>query len=156
PNSTISFPVGTFATQVLIGRNGQFAFVELATLQGAPQGNSVAPFRILPDGRLELAPGGNASAGTNPPILLGAAAHPTRNIVYAGFASSGQVGVFTYDETGRTTFVGDAQGTGAAPCWCVVSADGRTLYVANTATDSIGVFSLADPLHPVQVQEILL
>ena len=54
------------------------------------------------------------------PLLLGAAAHPQRNIVYTGFASSSQVGVVTYDDTGRTTFVGTADDAGAAPCWCVV------------------------------------
>ena len=42
---------------------------------------------------------------------------------------------------------------GRAPCWCAVSADGGTLYVANTANDAIGVYSLADPLHPAQVPE---
>ncbi len=45
---------------------------------------------------------------------------------------------------------------GAAPCWIVVSSDGKFLYAANTGTDSIGVFSLADPLHPAQVQEFKL
>jgi Lactonase, 7-bladed beta-propeller len=45
---------------------------------------------------------------------------------------------------------------GSAACWCVVSADGNFLYVATTGTDSIGVFSLADPLHPAQIQELAL
>jgi len=45
---------------------------------------------------------------------------------------------------------------GAAPCWVTVSADGKYLYASNTGTDSIGVFSLADPLHPVQIQEFKL
>ena len=105
---------------------------------------------------MTAAPGGPASAGANAPVLLGAAANPRFNIVYSGFTSAGQIGVFTYDETGRTSFVGTAAGTGAAPCWCTISADGRSLFVANTATDSIGVFSLADPLHPVQIQELPL
>ncbi len=76
--------------------------------------------------------------------------------MYAGFTSAAQIGVFTYDETGRTSFVGQSAGSGAAPCWCVVSQDGRLLYVSNTATDSVGVFSLAAPLHPVQIQELPL
>ncbi|MDY3561153.1 lactonase family protein [Gemmata sp. JC673] len=156
PNSTVTFPVGTFVTQALVSPDGRFLFVEAATLAGTPGGNTVNTFRIGADGRLTAAPGGPASASANAPVLLGAAAHPTRNIVYTGFASSGQVGVFTYDETGRTNFVGPAEGSGAAPCWCTISADGRVLYVANTATDSVSVFSLADPLHPVQIQELPL
>src|SRR5262249_50165516 len=34
--------------------------------------------------------------------------------------------------------------------------DGQRLYVANTGTDSVAVYSLADPLHPVQIQEFAL
>lgn len=155
-NSTVNFPVGTFVTQTLVSKDGRFLFVEAATLSGTAGGNTVNTFRINADGTLTAAPGGPASAGTNAPVLLGAATHPTLNIVYTGFASAKQVGVFTYDETGRTSYVGPAADSGAAPCWCVVSEDGKVLYVANTATDSVSVFSLADPLHPVQIQELQL
>lgn len=156
PGSTVSFPVGTFVTQTLISRDGRFLFAEAATLQGTPGGNTITPFRVGADGRLDPAPGGPAGAGADAPLLLGSAAHPELNIIYTGFASSSQVGVFTYDETGRTSYVGPTPDRGAAPCWCVVSPDGRYLYVANTLTDSVGVYSLADPLHPAQVQEFQL
>ncbi|HJZ56018.1 MAG TPA: beta-propeller fold lactonase family protein [Gemmataceae bacterium] len=155
-NSTVSFPVGTFVTQTLISRDGRFLFAEAATLEGTHGGNTVTPFRINADGTLTAAPGGPAGAGTNAPILLGSAQHPKLNIIYTGFASSSQVGVFTFDDTGRTTFVDQSPDQGAAPCWCVVSADGQRLYVANTGTDSVAVYSLADPLHPVQIQEFAL
>jgi 6-phosphogluconolactonase (cycloisomerase 2 family) len=154
--STVSFPVGTLASQTLVSPDGRFLFVEVGTLAGTPGGNTVNTFRINADGSLTAAPDGPAGAGTNAPFLLGAAAHPRLNIVYTGFASSSQVGVFTYDETGRTSFVQAVPDSGAAPCWCVVSDDGRVLYVANTATDSVGVYSLADPLHPVQIQDLPL
>lgn len=155
-NSTVTLPVGTFVTQTLVSPDRRFLFVEASTLSGTPGGNTVNTFRINANGTLTAAPGGPAGVGTNAPVLLGAAAHPDLNIVYTGFASSSQVGVFTYDETGRTSYVGPAADSGAAPCWCVVSGDGRVLYVSNTATDSVSVFSLADPLHPVQVQELPL
>lgn len=45
---------------------------------------------------------------------------------------------------------------GAGPCWVTVSTDGKYLYASNTVTDSIGVFSLADPVHPLKVQEFKL
>lgn len=152
PDSTVAFPVGTFVTQTLVSPDGRFLFVEAATLAGTPGGNTVNTFVIGGDGTLTAAPGGPASAGAGAPLLLGAAFNPKENVIYTGFASSSQVGVFTYDATGRTTYVGPAADTGTAPCWCAVSADGRVLYVANTITDSIGVYSLADPLHPVQIQ----
>jgi len=155
-NSAVTFPVGTRVTQTLVSRDARFLFVEAASFQGATGGNTVNAFRINADGTLTAAPGGPASAGANAPVLLGAATHPKLNIVYTGFASSGEVGVFTYDETGRTTFVNTAANTGAAPCWCVVSADGKQLYVANTVSDSVSVFSLVDPLKPVLIQELKL
>ncbi|QJW98890.1 lactonase family protein [Frigoriglobus tundricola] len=156
PGATQTFPVGTFVTQTLVSPDNRFLFVEAATLQGTPGGNTVTTFRIDTDGTLTPAPGGPAGAGANAPILLGAAVNPTQNIIYAGFTSASQVGVFTYDATGRTTFVGQVSDQGAAPCWCVVSSDGRVLYVSNTVTDSIGVYSLADPLHPVQIENFQL
>ncbi|WP_020470090.1 lactonase family protein [Zavarzinella formosa] len=156
PGSAVNFPVGTFVTQTLVSPDKRFLFVEAATLAGVPGGNTVSTFRIHPDGTLTAAPGGPASAGDKAPVLLGAASHPTLNIIYTGFASSSQVGVFSYDETGGTNYVAPVADTGAAPCWCVVSKDGRTLYVSNTATDSVTVFSLADPLNPVQIQELPL
>jgi 6-phosphogluconolactonase (cycloisomerase 2 family) len=156
PGSAVPFPVGTFVTQTLVSPDNRFLFVEAATLTGTPGGNTLTTFRINGDGTLTDAPGGPAGAGSNAPILLGSAVNPELHIIYAGFASSHQVGVFTYDETGRTTFVGTVGDQGTAPCWCVISADGRTLYVSNTGSDTIGVYSLADPLHPVQIQNLHL
>jgi hypothetical protein len=158
PDSTVKFPVGTSPAQALISRTGRFLLADIFAVPGStvPQGNTIAPFLIRPDGTLQLAPGGNVGAPVDPPLLLGTASHPTLNIVYAGLTGANEVGVFTYDETGRLSFVDAVPDAGAAACWSVVSADGKFLYVATTGTDSIGVFSLDDPLHPVQIQELAL
>jgi DNA-binding beta-propeller fold protein YncE len=158
PDSTISFAVDTLATQVEASPDGRFLFVNLASFSPDPVegGNTVVPFAVQTDGTLELAPGGFVGASDDPTVQLGITFHPDLNIVYAGLAADAEVGVFTYDETGRTSFVGDAADSGLAPCWLVVSADGRFIYVANTATDSISVYSLADPLRPVEIQELEL
>ena len=37
-----------------------------------------------------------------------------------------------------------------------VSPDGKFLYTGDTGSDSVGVYSLANPLHPVQLQELFL
>jgi hypothetical protein len=156
PNSTVTFPVGTFATQALTSANGRLLFVNLASLSGASQGNTIAPFLIQPDGTLQLAPGGNVGASANPAIQLGLHFHPHLNIIYAGLTGTNQLGTYTFDETGRTSFVGAAADQGTAPCWVTVSADGRVAYTGDTGTDSVGVFSLADPLHPVEIQNFSL
>jgi DNA-binding beta-propeller fold protein YncE len=98
-------------------------------------------------------------ATTAPPALLGAAASPNHNIIYAGLTGLSEVAVFSYDKTGKLSFVGatapNSQG-GRAPCWVTVSPDGKYLYTGDTGSDSVGVYSLADPLHPVQLQEVFL
>jgi Lactonase, 7-bladed beta-propeller len=156
PNSTVTFPVGTFATQALTSADGRLLFVNLASLSGAPQGNTIAPFFIQPDGTLRPAPGGNVGASANPAVQLGLHLHPNLNVVYAGLTGTSQLGTYTFDETGRTSFVGASPDQGKAACWVTVSADGRFLYTGDTGSDSVGVFSLADPLHPTQIQEFVL
>ncbi len=154
--STVSFPVGTFATQVLVTANDRLLFVQLASLSGAPEGNTVQPFQIQGDGTLVASPGGGVGQPINPSVQLGLAFNPHLNIIYAGLTGNGQVGVYTYDETGRISFVSAASDQGSAPCWITVSGDGRTLYASNTGTDSVGVYSLANPLQPVEIQEFSL
>lgn len=158
PNSTITFPIDTSPAQTLISRDGKFVFADTFAVPGsaAPLGNTISPFRIAPDGSLHPAPGGAVGAPVSPPLLLGTALHPTRNILYAGFTGAAKIGVYEFDKSGTLSFVTSIADQGAAPCWCTVSPDGQFLYVANTGTDSVGVFSLADPLHPAQVQEFHL
>jgi 6-phosphogluconolactonase (cycloisomerase 2 family) len=158
PNSTVTFPVDTSPSQDLISRDGRFLFADIFGVPGskAPQANTFAPFQVQHDGTLKLAPGGNVGDAINPTLLLGADVHPTLNIVYAGLTADNQVGVFTYDETGRLSFVGSGADEGRAACWIAVSADGKYLYTASTGSNTVGVFSLADPLHPVEIQSFSL
>lgn len=158
PDSTVTFAVGTSPAQALISRTGRFLFADIFGIPGnpAPQSNTIAPFLIQRDGSLQHASGDDASAPADSPLLLGTASHPTLNLIYAGFTGANEIGVFTYDETGQLSFVDAVPDAGRAACWIVVSADGRFLYTATTGSDSIGVFSLADPLHPVQIQELAL
>ena len=84
-------------------------------------------------------------------MLLGTAVHPTLPVIYGGLVGANGIAVFTYDDQGSVSFAGSVPDQGAAPCWVVVSADGGFLYTSNTGTDSVGVFSLADPLNHVQL-----
>jgi 6-phosphogluconolactonase (cycloisomerase 2 family) len=165
PGSNVTFPVNTIASQSLISRDGRFVFEDLFAANGTPPlGNTLAPFVVEGNGALQLAPGGNVAAqdpgATTPaPALLGADVNPHLNIVYAGLTGRSEVAVFTYDETGRLSFVGATAPNdkgGAAPCWVAVSPDGMFLYTGDTGSDSVGVYSLADPQHPVQIQELFL
>jgi 6-phosphogluconolactonase (cycloisomerase 2 family) len=164
PNSTVTLPVGTIPSQNLVSSDGRFLFSDIFGVGTAAQSNTLAPFQIDGNGGLQLAPGGNvaaqpAGATTTPPALLGAAVNPKSPIIYAGLTGLSEVAVFTYDDTGRLSFVGatapNSQG-GGGPCWAAVSPDGKFLYTGDTGSDSVGVYSLADPLHPVQIQELFL
>jgi 6-phosphogluconolactonase (cycloisomerase 2 family) len=157
-NSTVTFPVGTSPSQNLISRDGRFLFADIFAIPGstAPEGNTLAPFQIQPGGNLQPAPGGNVGAPVSPPLLLGADTNPNQQIIYAGLTAVNQIAAFTFDKTGQLSFVGTSPDQGAGPCWITVSANGKYLYSGNTGTDSVGVFSLADPLHPVQIQEFVL
>ena len=120
----------------------------------------MAPFQVEGSGALRVAPGGNV--GTPGGLsLLGAAFNPDRPIIYVGLPTFngvgvGGVGVFTYAKSGRLTYVGVAAANlgGGATCWA--SANGRYLYVTDTLTDAVSVFSLANPLQPVQIQQFAL
>jgi 6-phosphogluconolactonase (cycloisomerase 2 family) len=158
-NSTITLPLGLSPAQALISKDGQFLFGDNFAIPGTSPAlaNTISPFKIQADGTLSLAPSGPVGAdGVTPGLVLGTAVHPTQRIIYAGLTGASRIGVFTFTADGSLTFHGSVSDQGAAPCWIVVSADGKYLYTATTGTDTIGVFSLADPLNPVQIQEFKL
>ena len=69
---------------------------------------------------------------------------PQGNRVYVSNFNGDAVTVFDVDEeTGEIKQVGDTYKThGLAPCWTVLSSDGKTLYVANFVSNSISVFDV--------------
>ena len=157
--ATTTLPLGLSPSQVLISSGSNLAFVDTFTpppLTNVPEANEVLPYRIAADGKLVPVPSGGVGAPVTAPLLLGLAEHPTQNIIYAGLPGADQVGAFTFDGGGNLTLAGTAPVQGAAPCWTTVSPDGKYLYTVDTGTNSVGVFSLADPLHPVQIQEFVL
>ena len=159
--ATTTLPVGLSPSQVLISNHSNLAFVDTFTpppLNNVTDANEVLPFRIAPNGSLIPVSSGGVGAPVNPPLLLGLAEHPTQSIIYAGLVGANEVAVFTFDGSGNLSLVdtvADAD-QGKGECWTTVSANGKYLYSIDTGTNSVGVFSLADPLHPVQIQEFVL
>lgn len=157
--ATTTLPLGLSPSQVLISSDSHLAFVDTFTpppLNNVAGANEVVPFRIAGDGKLVPVSSGGVGAPVTPPLLLGLAQHPTQDIIYAGLTGANQVGVFTYDPAGNLTLAGTVPVSGSGPCWTLVSPDGRFLYTVDTGTNSVGVFSLANPLQPVQIQEFVL
>lgn len=156
---TTTLPLGLSPSQLLISANSHFAFLDTFTpppLNNVTEANEVVPFEIAPNGKLIPVSSGGLGAPVSPPLLLGLAANPTQNIIYAGLTGANKVGVFTFDRAGDLTLVDTVNVQGSGPCWTLVSSNGEFLYTVDTGTNSVGVFSLADPKHPVQIQEFVL
>ncbi len=157
--ATTTLPLGLSPSQVLISSSSDLAFVDTFTpppLNNVTEANEVVPFQIAPDGKLIPVSSGGLGAPVTPPLLLGLAQYPTQNIIYAGLVGANQVGVFTFDHAGNLTLVDTVAVQGNGACWTLVSPNGRYLYTVDTGTNSVGVFSLSDPLHPTQIQEFVL
>jgi 6-phosphogluconolactonase (cycloisomerase 2 family) len=158
-SDTTTLPVGLSPSQLLISSTSRLAFLDTFTpppLNNVTEANEVLPYQIAADGALVPVSSGGLGAPVTPPLLLGLAQHPTQNIIYAGLTAASQVGVFTFDGAGNLSLAGTVPVQGKGPCWTLVSASGRFLYTVDTGTNSVGVFSLADPTDPVQIQEFAL
>ncbi|HEX4793167.1 MAG TPA: hypothetical protein VH370_05215 [Humisphaera sp.] len=157
--ATLTLTLGLSPSQLLISADSRFAFLDTFTpppLNNVAGANQVVPFTIGADGKLSAVSTGGVGAPVTPPLILGLAQHPTHPIVYAGLTGAKQIGVFTFDSAGNLTLKSTFGITGGGPCWTLVSPDGKFLYSIDTGTNSVGVFSLADPLHPKQIQEFAL
>jgi hypothetical protein len=82
--------------------------------------------------------------------------HPFLPILYVDITPVSKVAVYTYDYDGRLSFVRAVSDSGAAPCWAIVNHAGTRLYTTNTGDNSITVYSLADPLNPVEIQRFVM
>ena len=168
--STVQVRPGSSPTQALISRDGRFVFGdnflthpidELFPGSSAlvpPFGSELESFRVTADRKLVR----NAPAQPSPlpgladQYILNMQIHPTRNIVYAAFVVSNKIGVYTYDNNGRLSFVRAESTTGAGLCWLVTNKAGTRMYGTNFATNSIAVFDISNPLHPVEIQDVPL
>ncbi len=157
--ATTTLPAGLSPSQLLISSNSHLAFLDTFTpppLNNVTDANEVLPFQIGANGTLTPVASGGVGVPVSPPLLLGLAQHPTQSIIYAGLTGANEVGIFTFDSAGDLTLSGTVDVQGSGPCWTIVSANGKYLYTVDTGTNSIGVFSLANPLQPVQIQEFVL
>jgi 6-phosphogluconolactonase (cycloisomerase 2 family) len=157
--ATTTLPAGLSPSQLLISSSSKVAFLDTFTpppLNSVTDANEVLPFQIGAAGSLTPVASGGLGVPVTPPLLLGLAQHPTQNIIYAGLTGANKVSIFTFDSGGDLTLFGTAAVSGNGPCWTLVSASGQFLYTVDTGTNSVGVFSLANPLQPVQIQEFVL
>ena len=160
PNSTVPVVKGGFPSQVLASNDGALLFgLDFLAPVAQPGIGSLRSFKINADGTLTQPPSSPMAlpAGDKPPLPLGMNQHPSRNILYVGFVTRKQMGVYTFDgASGALTFVRAVPNSGLEICWIRPTASGARIYTVNNIDNSVSFYDNGDPLQPVERQHLLL
>jgi 6-phosphogluconolactonase (cycloisomerase 2 family) len=143
----VRLPPASDPTQVLTTNTGPFVFTS-----GFPTGGILRSYAQLDNGFLFPADATAPTVDGAAVPILGLTANPKAPYLYGGLVANNLLATWRYDDLGRLTFVGTATDSGAALCWFRVTRNGRFLYASNTGDQSMSVFDLADPAHPVEIQ----
>lgn len=68
---------------------------------------------------------------------------PNKKFAYVAATVAGRVAVYDYSNPASLRLASNAMNPGIAACWLVASHDGRFLYVANSASQNISVYSIS-------------
>jgi hypothetical protein len=154
--STVPVDIGSSPSQALTVPDAGLLF-------GADfLGGLLRSFEIKGSGRLiprtvqALPPGPFAGTGA-PALPLGLAVHPKEPLLYVGFVTINQVGVYEYNEHGKLNFLKSVPDSGHGVCWLLVNSAGTRLYASNTGDPSVSVFDISsDPTTPAEIQKVNL
>ncbi len=151
PYAEVYLHPGADPSQVLTSNTGPFVFTS-----GFPSGGVIDSYAQLPGGYLfktgTVTP--PTENGTVAPVL-GLWTNPHAPYVYAGLVTANLLATYRYNAVGQLTLVGTATDSGQGLCWLRTTRDGHTLYASNTVDQSISVFDLSDPAHPVEIQHVV-
>ena len=156
PKSTVYGSLGSDPTQAQISPDGGLMF------DANFMGGLLRSFAIRESGRLDpraeipLPPAVFANTG-KPPWPLGLAVHPKKPLLYVGFVTINQVGIYHYSKAGALRFLRTVPNSGKAVCWLLLNKDGSRLYGSNTGDSSISVYDLTkDASDPIEIQKVSL
>jgi 6-phosphogluconolactonase (cycloisomerase 2 family) len=152
--SQVLLPYGATPSQAAIGQQHLVFGMQFAGggVVGVP--SQIYSYRIRSNGTLKLndtvlTPTGN--------VFLGEVVHPTQTILYAALPADSQIAVYTYStSTGLLTYQTSVPNPGSLACWLAINAAGTRLYSGESASNSITVYDLTNPLLPVQLQHLTL
>ncbi len=169
-------------TQALIARGrylfdadfGSFPLPSRRTMWGdelsQQRPSSIRAFRIQSDGSLLAHPALEAPEGAfdcakcldvdeddvPDPLMFGLQVHPHEPLLYVGFVSAAKMGVYSFDEEGRLSFLRTVPNSGELICWIVVNRAGTQAYTTNNGDSTASVYDLADPREPKEIQVVKL
>jgi hypothetical protein len=148
PRSTVSLPAGSQPGDIVFNSRG-------TKLVGTRVASSlIDSFAVAPNGELTRAPGspfpaqagffgplGSEFSPTRPDLLFVSNAHTASGAP----ARPGSVSVFTDGPNGVLSAAGGSPflNDGSASCWVEISHDGRFLYVVNTGSSTLSIYSIA-------------
>ncbi|MEB6587990.1 MULTISPECIES: lactonase family protein [Pseudomonas] len=97
-----------------------------------------------------------------PSMPLGLWSHPSRNLLYAGFVTRNQLGVFSHDDSGSLKFVNAVTNGGQDICWILVNKQATRLYTVNNlprqgtpqTASTLSVYDISgeNALSPLELQ----
>ncbi|MEO7412476.1 MAG: beta-propeller fold lactonase family protein [Opitutaceae bacterium] len=155
PISTVLAPVGSSPSQAAISPSMRLA-VDAQFMGGALQTFVVGGSGTLTPVQTQALPDSAYVGSSAPHLPLGLAMHPKQPILYVGLVTIDRLAVYTYDGSGHVSFQGSVADSGSAPCWVKVNGQGTRAYVSNTGDNSISVYDITSPLHPVEIQKLNL
>ncbi len=160
--STVPVVAGGSPSQVLASNDGKLLFgADFFAPVVQPGIGSLRSFKVNADGTLSQAPGSPLALPAGPvpppPLPLGLYTHPTQNILYVGFVTRKQLGVYNFDaQTGALSFVRAVPNSGVEICWIRTSANGMRLYTVNNIDNSVSFYDNSTPTQPVEKQHLVL
>ena len=159
--STFPLPLGASPTQAYVAPGGKLVFGTeesgaLRALQLSATGDLTSPGSpaFLPNALFAAVDGGRP----NPVWPAGLSASPTQPVLYSGVPNASIIAAFDFTATGQLSLIGEAGDPNSyLPCWSIVSADGRRLYVANAGSDNLSIWDIqTDARHPHLLQTFAL
>jgi 6-phosphogluconolactonase (cycloisomerase 2 family) len=148
----VTLPYGASPSQAAIGQQHLVFGMQFAGGGVAGVPSQIYSYRVRANGTLNLngttlTPTGN--------VFLGEVVHPTQQIFYAALPADSQIAVYKYaGSTGAVTYQTSVANPGGLPCWLAINSTGTRLYSGESATNSITVYDLTNPLLPVQLQHL--
>jgi hypothetical protein len=166
PDATVELPIGGSPSIAYISTDQRFLFgtefldgarpdavpaeqIDVLHIGGDSQARRSLRSYPLPRDMSGIAP-------PPPPVALNLVAHPSENILYVAFVTRNQLGVYTFDDQGQLAFQRAVPNSGMAICWFLVDEERARLYSVNSASGSLSVYDISDPLRPVETSAIVL
>jgi hypothetical protein len=169
PQAKTTAPIGASPSVAYVSRDGKLLFGTRffdGSRAGMAPAAQIDSFLInASTGALTAAPGSPYAlpadtSGISPTplaVALNVVEHPTKDILYVGFPTRNQIGVYTINRTtGALTFVRAVANSGKDVGWFLIDKDAAHMYTVDSGSATISTYDLTDPLTPMETSSFTL